>query len=98
MAVARRVIPFGVSKIVYTSRSETSGIHSIVVVVVLFFCFLSKNVLKSCKSVPPFCWGDNFQSQILKKGRERIRKKSVWGDLKSSCYGYLPGGGLLCFL
>ena len=69
MAVARRVIPFGVSKIVYASRSEKSGIHGIVVVVVLFFCFLSKNVLKSCKSVPPFCWGDNFQSQILKKGR-----------------------------
>ena len=68
MAVARRVIPFGVSKIVYTSRSEKSGIHGIVVVVVLFFCFLSKNVLKSCKSVPPFCWGGQLSVSNFEKG------------------------------
>ena len=43
----------------------------------------------------PFLLGDNFQSQILKRG---IRKKmSAWVNSMSSCHGYLPGG-LLCFL
>ena len=41
---------------------------------------------------PAFCWGDNFHSQILKRGGGVRKKMSAWGDLKSSCHGYLPGG------
>ena len=37
----------------------------------------------------------NFQSQILKRGDQK--KISAWGDLNSSCHGYLRGG-LLCSL
>ena len=38
---------------------------------------------------PSFCWGDNFQSQILK--RVGIRNKiSARGVVKSSCHRYFP--------
>ena len=43
---------------------------------------------------PPFCWENNLQSQILKRGDQR--KMSTWGILKSPCHRYFPGG-LLCF-
>ena len=43
---------------------------------------------------PRFCWGDGFQSQILKMGFQK--KMSACGDLKSSCHEYLTGG-VLCF-
>ena len=37
----------------------------------------------------PFLLGDNFHSQILVSGGLK-KKMNVLGDLKSSCYSYLP--------
>ena len=34
--------------------------------------------------------GEGVQSQILKRGDQK--KMSAWGDLKTPCHGYLPGG------
>ena len=38
--------------------------------------------------------GDNFQSQILKRGDQEENKsiEGLWLDLKSSCHKYLRGG------
>ena len=61
-----------------------------------FNSLTSHNSLKSSKqftvSVSCFLLGDNFHSQILKKAGGVRKKMSAWGDLKSSCHGYLPGG------
>ena len=61
-----------------------------------FNSLTSHNSLKSSKqftvSVSCFLLGDNFHSQILKKAGGLRKKMSAWGDLKSSCHGYLPGG------
>ena len=65
MAVARRVIPFGVSKIVYTSRSEKSGIHGIVVVVFLFFV---KKCFEVLQISPPFLFGGQRSVSNFEKG------------------------------
>ena len=44
-----------------------------------------------CISPPFFAGGNNFQSQLLKRGDQK--KMTVWGDLKSFCHvDYLPVG------
>ena len=59
------------------------------------------NVLGSAQYQPhPFCWvvETTFCPKFW-KGEFR-KKMSAWGDLKSTCHRYLPGGGggLLCYL
>ena len=64
MAVARRVIPFGVSKIVYTSRSETSGIHGCGTV----FLFFVKKCFEVLQISPPFLLGGQLSVSNFEKG------------------------------
>ena len=53
----------------------------------MFFYFTSKS---SHSISAPFCWGTTFTPKFWKVGYKK--KMSTRRDLKSSCYGYLPGG------
>ena len=63
--------------------------------------YLSHIFVQRCE-VPEISWGwqsisPSFllggQLSLLNFEKREIRKKmSAWGDLRSSCYGYLPGG------
>ena len=43
-------------------------------------------------SPPLFLLGGQFSVLNFEKGGGITQKMSVWGDLKGSCHGYLPGG------
>ena len=43
-------------------------------------------------SPPLFLLGGQLSVLNFEKGGGITQKMSVWGDLKGSCHGYLPGG------
>ena len=52
---------------------------------------ITDSLSKHSVSLPPFCWGNNFQPHILKKAwSEKIRMPG--GDLKTYCDRYVFGG------